>query len=84
MSKIIILVSILALGACANLDTARTTVAVKGAEVSDQVLADAHWATCYAASVGAVRRLYGQTVDRAATYKDFCQGDGNANVIAPE
>ena len=57
---------------------------VKGAEIADQALTDAEWAVCQAASVGSVKRRYGQTIKRADTYKDFCDGDGKANVIAPE
>lgn len=78
-----LLVLALLLGACTALDTARDVVKVKGAALADQGLTDAEWLVCNATPVGAIKRRYGQTVDRADTYKDFCDGDGQANVIAP-
>ncbi len=70
------------LGACTGLDTTRSTIASKGAAAADQVLVDAEWTICYAATVGSIKRKYGQTIERAATYQRFCDGQG-ANVIAP-
>ncbi len=71
----------LLLSACASIDTAKMAVAVKGAEISDTVLKDAVWWTCQGSSVGAVKRMYGSTAERAALYREFCQGSGTANVI---
>ena len=72
------------LGGCAAIDTARDVIKLKGAEIADQVLTDAEWSVCQAASIGSIKRRYGQTVERADTYKDFCHGDGRANVVSPE
>ncbi len=81
MMRISVIALILVLGGCA---TARDVVKQKGAQAADQVLVDAEWTLCQASSVGSIKRKYGQTVERADTYKDFCDGDGKANVVAPE
>ncbi len=75
------MVALLALSACASIDTAKKTVALKGAELSDTALKDAVWWTCQGSSVGAVKRMYGITSERASLYREFCQGSGTANVI---
>lgn len=80
----IVLALALLLGACATADTAREVVKLKGAQAADQGLTDAEWLVCNAAPVGAVKRRYGQTVERADTYRDFCDGDGQASVVAPK
>ena len=77
--KPIILVLALLLGACTALDVVKQ----KGAALADQGLTDAEWVVCKLTPIGAIKRRYGQTVERADTYKDFCYGDGQANVIAP-
>ncbi len=74
----------LLLGGCTALDTARDVVKLKGAQAADQGLTDAEWLVCNAAPIGSIKRRYGQTVERADTYREFCDGDGQANVIAPE
>ena len=74
--KSIILVLALLLGACG-------VVKQKGAALADQGLSNAEWVVCKLTPIGAIKRRYGQTVERADTYKDFCDGDGQANVIAP-
>ena len=71
----------LLLSGCASIDTAKTAVALKGAEISDTALKDAVWWTCQGSSVGAVKRMYGITSERASLYREFCQGSGTANVI---
>ena len=62
------------LGGCAQGDLLRETIKVRGAKIADQGLADAMWVTCYAASVGAVVRKFGRTVEDAETYRAFCDG----------
>ena len=72
------------LSGCETVDTTRTLIKQKGATTADQGLIDAEWLVCNAASIGSVNRRYGQTIERADTYKDFCHGDGRANVVSPE
>lgn len=74
----------LLLASCSTVDTARGVIKQKGATLASEALVDAEWLVCNAATVGSIKRRYGQTVERADTYKDFCDGDGQANVIAPE
>ncbi len=66
---------------CASVDVAKKAVALKGAALSDSALVDAVWWTCQGSPVGAVKRMYGVSADRADLYKEFCQGSGTANVI---
>ena len=75
---------LLILGACSTVDTVKTAIAVKGAELSAQALVDAEWWVCRAASVGSVKDRYGASLERADLYRNFCDGNGQANVIAPE
>jgi len=44
----------------------------KAAKVADQTLENAYWMTCYASSVGAVRRKYGTSQENAFIYHNFC------------
>ena len=74
---------LLLLGACTSVQTVKDTIAVKGAQTSDQVLIDAEWWVCSAATVGAVKRRYGTTAERADLYREFCDGSGTANVVTP-
>ncbi len=74
---------IIVLSGCASVDSAKQAIAVKGAEISDTALTDAVWWTCKGSSVGAVKRMYGQTAERADLYREFCKGSGTANVVAP-
>ena len=71
------------LASCETVDTARGVVKLKGAKLADDVLLDAEWLICKKASIGSIKRKYGQTVDRANTYNDFCDGDGDSDVVAP-
>ena len=70
---------LLLLSAC----SAVNTIATKGAEISDTALTNAEWMMCKGASVGSVKRRYGVTLERANLYREFCDGSGEANVIAP-
>ncbi len=73
----------LLLSGCTGLDTTRTAIAAKGAAAADQILIDAEWSLCFAATVGSIKRRYGQTIERAGTYKSFCDGADGVNVIEP-
>ena len=82
--KTFLFIALLAmLGGCASVDVAKKAVALKGAEISDMALKEAVWWTCQGSSVGAVKRMYGITSERASLYREFCQGSGTANVVAP-
>jgi len=83
MKVVLLMTALLFLGACTEFTAVKKAVATKGAEFSDDALVDAEWWVCYAASIGSVKRRYGATVERAETYKDFCHGDGDADVVAP-
>lgn len=83
MKLMISVISALLLSSCATLDTARDVVKQKGAQASDALLLDAEWLVCKKSSIGAVKRRYGMTIETAETYRQFCDGDGKANVIAP-
>ena len=66
-------------------DLFRGTVQTRGAEIADQTLENAHWYTCSAASIGSIKRKYGQTVESSEIYRKYCDGSGvsEANPIAP-
>ena len=85
---ILVLVLVRLLGGCEYIpgwDLLKTTLQVRGAEIADDVIDDARWVTCNAASVGSVKREYGRTVADAEAYRAFCnmQGDPLANPITP-
>ncbi len=84
LGRPIVIALALLLGACSTLDTAWDVVKLKGAQAADQGLLDAEWLVCKATPIGAIKRRYGQTVEAAETYRRFCDGDGQANVVAPE
>ncbi len=83
MGKGIALALLLALGACSSFSAGKTAVAVKGAEVADELLLTAEWTLCYAATVGSIKRRYGMTVEQANLYRQFCYGEAEANIIGP-
>jgi hypothetical protein len=76
------------LGGCEYIpggDLIKTALQVRGAKIADEVLEDARWVTCNAASVGSIKREYGRTVEDAQIYIAYCniQDDPEANPIAP-
>ncbi len=73
----------LVLGGCATTARLVDTAKVTGAGISDRALQNAVWWTCDGSSIGAVKRRYGHTQERADIYQKFCVGDGSANVVAP-
>ena len=77
------IILVLFLGGCASTARLVDTAKVTGAGISDRALQDAVWWTCYGSSIGAVKRLYGRSQERAELYQKFCVGDGSANVVAP-
>ena len=84
MGKIATLTLMLALGACSAFSVGKTAVAVKGAEVADEVLTTAEWTLCEVATRGSLKRRYGTSIERAKAYKEFCDGNSTVNFIEPE
>ncbi|MFQ6017941.1 MAG: hypothetical protein ACE5KF_07070, partial [Kiloniellaceae bacterium] len=72
---------LLGLSACADLSAGRTLVKTGGAALADPAAEDAEWVLCNAITVGAARRRYGISADRAEAYNDRCEGDGEARII---
>ena len=83
MKWFIIAAGLLFLSGCASIDSVKKTIAMKGAEISDDALTDAVWWTCKGASIGSVQRRYGQTRDRAIMYREFCFGQDEVNIVGP-
>ena len=79
----ILFAGLLVLSACASYETVRDTIVDKAADVADQVLIDSEFTLCEASTIGSVKRRYGQSVERANLYREFCSGSGIANVIRP-
>lgn len=73
--------ALLFLGACAQVDAYQAAVAYAGAKAADDALETAEWFVCKGASIGAVRRAHGQD---AATYRAFCDGASDADLISAE
>ncbi len=78
----VIISLMLLLSACAG-GISGSPIAQKGAVVSDTALKDAVWWTCQGASIGAVKRMYQTSAERASLYREFCEGSGTANVVSP-
>jgi len=74
------------LSGCGSSDVYRGAVATHGAEAADDVLETSVWGVCMAATIGAVRRAYGDSRQEAEAYADFCNngGVGTADLIADE
>ena len=62
----------LLLSGCSGLDAFRSGIADHGAEVSDRALVDAQWLMCNAVSVGAWRRAFGNSPEKAAAWRTLC------------
>ena len=52
-----------------------------GAQAFDEGLANAEWFICQAASIGAVKRRYGQSAEDAAAYNALCAQAGSELII---
>ncbi len=83
MGKMIAIIIALSLSGCASYQAGKIAIVSKGAELSDEILTTAEWTVCYAASVGSIKRRYGMSVDRANLYREFCYGEGEANIVGP-
>ena len=77
------LVVVMLLSGCGTSDVYRGAVATHGAEAADDVLETSVWGVCMAATIGAVRRAYGDSRQEAQAYAEFCNngGVGTADLI---
>ena len=69
--KIIILISILSLASCAELQALKSAIGSYGAAGSDEVLDSAIWTICNASPIGAHRRRF-KTDEEIAAVKAIC------------
>jgi len=60
------------MGGCAAVETYKISGAVKAQDAADIFLRDGEFVVCRASSVGAVKRRYGTSIERAIAYNDFC------------
>jgi len=58
--------------ACAQIDAGRAFVKTEGAAAADRVAEDATWFVCNAITVGAARRTFGSSADKADAYRRLC------------
>lgn len=77
---------LIVLSGCGTSDVYRGAVATHGAEAADDVLETSVWGVCMAATIGAVRRAYGDSRQEAQAYADFCNngGVGTADLITDD
>ena len=61
----------------------KDTIRVKGAQAEDAGLANSLWFICNAASIGAIQRRFGKSVETATIYRQMCNGSKDANVVEP-
>ncbi len=71
------------LAGCATFDAATTVGVQKASAAHDKAAQVAVWTLCDAISIGAARRMFGQTTESRATYHGLC-GSGAAAPIGPE
>ena len=62
-------------------DLVRGVIKVRGAAIADQGLTNAEWFVCEAATIGSVKRKYGRTTEDADTYRKFCPGGVDVDLI---
>jgi len=65
-------------------DAVSEFVKIEGARAYDEGLVNSEWFICRAASVGAVRRRYATSADKAEAWRALCLGDPEApDLITP-
>jgi hypothetical protein len=64
-------------------DTVRSTIAERGAKAYDTGLENAEWFICQAASIGSIRRRYGQNPISAGAYRILCEMPSQADLLMP-
>lgn len=70
--KIALMIVVLALAGCAEIQAVKTTVAVHGAQIEDSKRETAEWTLCKAISVGAWVRAYGDNATKAQAWRTLC------------
>lgn len=70
--KTVLVILILLLTGCANVDGLKKGVAMYGAAAADSSLETAKWANCEAATVGAVKRKYSKDAEGLFRWQQYC------------
>ena len=79
MKAIILAATVAMLAGCSTSQTIRTATeraAVHGAELNDDILNAAEFTICYGASVGSIRRRFGNP-ERAVVWQGLCNPEDN-------
>jgi hypothetical protein len=81
MKALYLVAACAALTGCAEWTAFKTSVAEYGAVTADQELIAARWATCDAATAGAVRRRFANDPDGLKAWQAYCSVKQDA--VAP-
>ena len=68
---LVLLLAVLMVG-CAEYGSLKSSIANYGAKAADEELITARWATCDAATAGALRRRYANDPTGLKAWQDFC------------
>ena len=79
----VIVAAYLALTGCAEWQAVKSSVATHGAMAADEALITARWASCDAATVGAVRRRYSNDPEGLAAWQAYCT-TRQVSAVAPK
>ena len=83
----LLIAGLISLAGCGFTDTGdfiRKTASQAGAQAFDEGLVNAEWFICQAASIGAIKRRYGQSAEAAAAYDALCARSGSENIVTPQ
>ena len=70
--KIALMIVVIALAGCAELQAGKTAIAVHGAQLEDSTRETAEWTLCKAISVGSWVRAYGNDATKAQAWRTLC------------
>ena len=74
MRAVAIAAMVLALAGCVpSADDVRSVAVSRGAELTDNLVADALFILCRGASIGSIRRAFGDSQRRADAYYEMCR-----------
>ena len=62
-------------------DAVRDAVKARGAQAYDEGLENAEWFICQAASIGSVRRRYGDSEPRLIAYRTLCELPSAGSIV---